>query len=200
MLCCSLRTGRSSESGLFIDVEDIGLNNYQTRLMCQCTIIAKVRLASERKSVNQPISKAFYDYSSWRQSTQWQICVHGVGRPGGNQFRRTIQWKKSSFVCGTWCFYTNLGVDTVACLAVNDVFVVDAWAKTQNAEHLLMLADGSADYVNALGLTLDLTARGLGIRADRFAMVVDNGVVTHLAREEPGKMDVSSAESILKVL
>jgi len=92
------------------------------------------------------------------------------------------------------------GVDTIACLAVNDVFVVDAWAKTQNAEHLLMLADGSADYVNALGLTLDLTARGLGIRADRFAMVVDNGVVTHLAREEPGKMDVSSAESILKVL
>jgi len=92
------------------------------------------------------------------------------------------------------------GVDTVACLAVNDVFVVGAWAKTQNAEHLTMLADGSADYVSSLGLTLDLTARGLGIRADRFAMIVDDGVVTHLAREEPGKMDVSSAESILKAL
>ena len=91
-------------------------------------------------------------------------------------------------------------MDTVACLAVNDVFVVGAWAKTQNAEHLMMLADGSADYVTSLGLTLDLTARGLGIRADRFAMVVDDGVVTHLAREEPGKMDVSSAESVLKVL
>lgn len=92
------------------------------------------------------------------------------------------------------------GVDTVACLAVNDVFVVGAWAKQQNADQLMMLADGSADYVGSLGLTLDLTARGLGIRADRFAMVVDNGVVTHLAQEEPGKMDVSSAESILKVL
>lgn len=92
------------------------------------------------------------------------------------------------------------GVDTVACMAVNDVFVVGAWAKTQNAEHLMMLADGSADYAKALGLTLDLTARGLGVRADRFAMIVDDGVVTHLAREEPGKMDVSSAESILKAL
>ncbi len=92
------------------------------------------------------------------------------------------------------------GVDTVACMAVNDVFVVGAWAQQQNAEHLLMLADGSADYAKALGLTLDLTARGLGMRADRFAMIVDNGVVTHLAREEPGKLDVSSAESILAVL
>jgi len=92
------------------------------------------------------------------------------------------------------------GVDTVACLAVNDVFVVGAWAKTQNAEQLMMLADGSADYVTALGLTLDLTSRGLGMRADRFAMIVDNGVVTHLAQEKPGEMDVSSAESILKAL
>lgn len=92
------------------------------------------------------------------------------------------------------------GVDTVACLTVNDVFVVGAWAKQQNAENIMMLADGSADYVTALGLTLDLTARGLGIRSDRFAMIVDNGVVTHLAREEPGKMDVSSAESVLKAL
>lgn len=92
------------------------------------------------------------------------------------------------------------GVDTVACLAVNDVFVVGAWAAQQNAEHLMMLADGSADYVTALGLTLDLTSRGLGVRADRFAMIVDDGIVTHLAQEAPGKMDVSSAEAILKVL
>lgn len=92
------------------------------------------------------------------------------------------------------------GVDTVACLCVNDVFVVGAWAKQQNADHILMLADGSADYATALGLTLDLTARGLGMRADRFAMVVEDGVVTHLAREEPGKLEVSSAEAILKAL
>lgn len=92
------------------------------------------------------------------------------------------------------------GVDTIACMSVNDVFVMGAWAASQNAEELMMLADGSADYAKALGLTLDLTARGLGIRADRFAMVVDDGVVTHFAREEPGKMDVSSAESVLKAL
>jgi len=83
---------------------------------------------------------------------------------------------------------------------VNDVFVVGAWAKQQNAEHILMLADGSADYASALGLTLDLTARGLGMRADRFAMIVEDGVVTHLAREEPGKLEVSSADAILKAL
>jgi len=92
------------------------------------------------------------------------------------------------------------GVDTIACLAVNDVFVVGAWAAQQNAEQLMMLADGSADYVKELGLTLDLTSRGLGIRADRFAMIIEDGVVTHLAHEEPGKMDVSSAESIMKAL
>jgi len=92
------------------------------------------------------------------------------------------------------------GVDTIACICVNDVFVVGAWAKTQNTEHLMMLADGSAKYVTELGLTLDLTAHGLGVRADRFAMIVDNGVVTHVASEEPGQMDVSSAESILKAL
>ncbi len=92
------------------------------------------------------------------------------------------------------------GVDTVACLAVNDVFVVDAWGKQQNAENILMLADGSADYTKALGLTLDLTTKGLGLRSDRFAMIVDNGKVVHLAREQPGKMDVSSADAILNAL
>jgi len=92
------------------------------------------------------------------------------------------------------------GVDTVACMAVNDVFVLKAWSEQQNAEHLLMLADGSADYAKALGLELDLTARGLGMRSDRFVMIVDDGVVSHLAQEEPGKLDVSTAESVLKHL
>ncbi len=92
------------------------------------------------------------------------------------------------------------GVDTIACMAVNDVFVMGAWAATQNADGVMMLADGSGDYANALGLTLDLTERGLGVRADRFAMIVDDGVVTFLAREAPGQMDVSSAESVLKQL
>jgi len=92
------------------------------------------------------------------------------------------------------------GVDTVACMAVNDVFVVGAWSEQQNAENLVMLADGSADYAIALGLQLDLTARGLGMRSDRFAMIVEDGVVTHLAQEAPGKFEVSSAEAVLQVL
>lgn len=92
------------------------------------------------------------------------------------------------------------GVDTVACMAVNDVFVMDAWGKASNAEHLVMLADGSGDYAKALGLELDLTERGLGVRSDRFAMIVDDGTITHLAREAPGKFEVSSAEATLDAL
>ena len=92
------------------------------------------------------------------------------------------------------------GVDTVACMAVNDVFVMGAWGQQQNAEHILMLADGSGEYARALGLELDLTDKGLGVRGDRFALVVENGKVTHLAREQPGQYEVSSAEAILQVL
>jgi len=92
------------------------------------------------------------------------------------------------------------GVDTVACLSVNDVFVMSAWGQQQNAEHILMLADGLGEYTAALGLELDLTSRGIGVRSDRYAMIVDNGNITHMAREQPGKFDVSSAESILQVL
>lgn len=93
------------------------------------------------------------------------------------------------------------GVDKVACLAVNDVFVVTAWAKEQGVdERLLMLADGSALFTKALGLELDLTARGLGIRSQRYAMVVEDGRVTHLNVEPPGGFDVSRAENILALL
>lgn len=92
------------------------------------------------------------------------------------------------------------GVDTVACMAVNDVFVMGAWGQQQNAEHILMLADGSGEYAKALGLELDLTDKGLGVRSDRFAIIVDNGKVTHLAHEQPGQYEVSSAEAILQVL
>ena len=92
------------------------------------------------------------------------------------------------------------GVDTVACMAVNDVFVMDAWSKASNAEHILMLADGSAEYARALGLDLDLSSRGFGIRSYRFAMIVDNGTVTYFVKDEPGKFEVSSAEDVLKAL
>jgi|TARA_B110000483_G_scaffold91774_1_gene113267 peroxiredoxin len=91
------------------------------------------------------------------------------------------------------------GVDTVACMSVNDVFVVDAWGKASNAEHLLMLADGNADFTTAIGLTLDGTGFGMGIRSQRFAMVVDNGVVS-LLNVDQAALEGSSAEAILAAL
>ena len=92
------------------------------------------------------------------------------------------------------------GVDTIACIAVNDAFVMGAWGESQNAENLLMLADGSATFTRALGTELDLSAPGLGIRSDRYAMIVDDGVVTFFAQEQPREFKVSSAEAILEAL
>ena len=91
------------------------------------------------------------------------------------------------------------GVDTVACMAVNDVFVVAAWGKSANAEHLLMLADGNADFTSAVGLTLDGTGFGMGTRSQRFAMIVDDGVVS-LLNVDQGALEGSSAEAILAAL
>ncbi|KPF68776.1 peroxiredoxin [beta proteobacterium AAP99] len=93
------------------------------------------------------------------------------------------------------------GVDEIWCLSVNDAFVMHAWGKDQGVgEKVRMMGDGSATYSQALGLTLDLTARGMGLRSDRYAMIVDNGAVTWLGREAPGKFEVSSAESVLAQL
>ena len=93
------------------------------------------------------------------------------------------------------------GVDEVWCLATNDAFVMHAWGKQNNADgKVRMFADGSVAYTKALGLELDLTARGMGVRMDRCAMIVDNGVVQWIGREAPGKFDVSSAESVLAQL
>lgn len=93
------------------------------------------------------------------------------------------------------------GVDTIACMAVNDVFVMEAWRKELGVDdRIVMLADGAGAMTKALGLELDLTARGLGIRSQRFAMVVKDGKVEHLAVEKPGDFDVSKAESVLAVL
>jgi len=90
------------------------------------------------------------------------------------------------------------GVDRVACIAVNDPFVMQAWAKDQGVDgRITMLADGSGAFTKALGLELDLTARGLGMRSQRYAMVVEDGRVTHLGVESPGGFDVSTAESVL---
>ena len=93
------------------------------------------------------------------------------------------------------------GVDEIWCLSVNDAFVMGAWARDQKAAGKeRMLADGSADFTRKLGLELDLTARGMGVRMQRFSMVVDNGVVKQLNVEAPGKFDVSGAEAMLKQL
>lgn len=93
------------------------------------------------------------------------------------------------------------GVDTVVCMAVNDPFVMAAWAKEQKVDtSIVMLADGSAVFTRALGLELDLTARGLGVRSQRFALVADDRKITHLAVEKPGDFEVSKAESVLAAL
>ncbi len=94
------------------------------------------------------------------------------------------------------------GIDTIACVSVNDAFVMGAWAKDQGTgTKVLMLADGSAEYTKKLGLDLDLTARGMGVRAKRFAIVVNDGVAKHVAVENtPADLTVSSAEAILKVV
>jgi peroxiredoxin len=90
------------------------------------------------------------------------------------------------------------GVDTIVCLSVNDAFVMGAWGKDQNVgDKVLMLADGSADFARAVGLELDGTARGMGIRSQRYSMVVEDGVVKTLNVEEAGKFEVSDADTIL---
>jgi peroxiredoxin len=93
------------------------------------------------------------------------------------------------------------GVDTVACMAVNDAFVMDAWAKSQTVPpEIMMLADGNAAFAKAMGLELDATAFGMGLRSKRFALVAKDGVVTHLMVEAPGEFKVSAAEAVLAVL
>ena len=93
------------------------------------------------------------------------------------------------------------GVDTIACLAVNDAFVMGAWGKQQGADDkVLMLADGNGSFTKELGLEMDGSAVGLGTRSQRYAMVVENGTVKTLNVEPPRAFEVSSAEAVLKAL
>ena len=90
------------------------------------------------------------------------------------------------------------GVDTIACVSVNDVFVMDAWGKSQNAgDDVVMLADGNGDFAQAIGLVMDGTGFGMGTRSQRFSMIVKDGVVSELNVEAPGEFKVSSADHIL---
>jgi peroxiredoxin len=93
------------------------------------------------------------------------------------------------------------GVDRIVCLSVNDAFVMDAWAKDQGAgDSVTLVADGSGEFSRAVGLEMDGTKFGMGIRAQRYAAIIEDGVVKYLAVEEPMKFDVSSAESVLSAL
>ena len=93
------------------------------------------------------------------------------------------------------------GVDTIACMAVNDVFVMNAWGKASNvAGKVLMLADGNGEYARALGLEMDGRGFGMGMRGQRFAVIVKNGVATHVNVEAPGEFKVSAADYVLKQL
>lgn len=90
------------------------------------------------------------------------------------------------------------GIDTIACMAVNDVFVMDAWAKAgRTGDSVLMLADGNGAYAKALGLEMDASGFGMGIRSKRFSMIVEDSVVKQLNVEPPGQFNVSSAECAL---
>lgn len=91
------------------------------------------------------------------------------------------------------------GVDNIVCMAVNDVFVMDAWGKAQNADELLMVADGNGEYTKALGLELDASGFGMGTRSKRFAALVDNGVVKYLGIDAK-EIKASSAEAVMEQL
>ena len=94
--------------------------------------------------------------------------------------------------------FKTAGVDEIWCVSVNDPFVMGAWGRDQKTGgKVRMMADGSADFAKATGLTLDLTARGMGLRSDRYSMLVVDGVVKALNREAPGKFEVSGAEALL---
>jgi peroxiredoxin len=90
------------------------------------------------------------------------------------------------------------GIDEIWCVSVNDAFVMGAWGRDQKTTgKVRMMADGSAEWTKALGLSMDLTSKGMGVRAQRFSMLVDNGVVKTLNIEAPGKFEVSNAETLL---
>jgi len=94
----------------------------------------------------------------------------------------------------------SAGVDAIACVSVNDAFVMDAWGKQNDASQIAMLADGMGEFAKATGMTVDFSARGLGIRSDRYAMIIDDGKVRWVAQEEPKTLEVSTAEAVLAAL
>ena len=95
--------------------------------------------------------------------------------------------------------FSAKGIDAIICMSVNDAFVMNAWGEAQNAENIMMLADGDGSYTKLLGLTMETAAFG-GLRSQRYAMVIDKGIVTNLHIEKPKEFEVSKAEAILDAL
>jgi glutaredoxin/glutathione-dependent peroxiredoxin len=126
-----------------------------------------------------------------------RIVVFGV--PGA--FTPTCSAKHVPSYVQNFAQLKARGVDEVWCVAVNDAFVMGAWGREQKCGgKVRMMADGSATYTKALGLELDLIARGMGVRSQRYSMLVDDGVVKALNVEQPGKFEVSGAETMLQKL
>ncbi len=92
------------------------------------------------------------------------------------------------------------GADTIACMAVNDAFVMGSWGQAQNAEEILMLADGNGEFTSAIGMEMDASGFGMGVRSKRFGMIVEDGTVSYLGIEAPGEIVASSAETMLEQL
>ena len=115
-------------------------------------------------------------------------------------FTRTCSQRHLPSYVGNAAQLKAKGVDTIACVAVNDAFVMGAWGKEHQADKIMMLGDGNADFVRAIGLELDRIKEGMGVRSQRYAMLVENGVVKALNVEKPGEYAVSSAEAMLEQL
>jgi len=124
-----------------------------------------------------------------------KVAIFGL--PGA--FTPTCSAKHVTSYIANYDALKAAGVDDILCISVNDAFVMGAWARDQHAQgKVRMMADGSAEYTKKLGLELDLTARGMGVRCQRFSMLVDNGVVKTLNVEAPGKFEVSDGATMLK--
>lgn len=115
-------------------------------------------------------------------------------------FTRTCSQRHLPSYVGNAAQLKAKGVDAIACLAVNDAFVMDAWGKEHGAGQIMMLGDGNGEFVKAMGLELDRVKEGMGIRSQRYSMLIDNGVVKALNVEKPGEYEVSSAEAMLGAL
>jgi glutaredoxin/glutathione-dependent peroxiredoxin len=115
-------------------------------------------------------------------------------------FTRTCSQRHLPSYVGNAAALKAKGIDAIACLAVNDAFVMDAWGKEHQAGQIMMLGDGNADFTKSVGLELDRVREGMGIRSQRYSMLVDNGVITALNVEKPGEYAVSSAEAMLEKL